>query len=165
MFVWPSIGLELCFLAVEAFIPIWFHASYLGELNLQSHWLLDWQIPSAFGALVPNIANKQFQMNANWMLYIALIVLCERFKWPQYYQHFMQLAELLKLCVAFEISEAMLNRFPVVGGGIQKVSMSRFPVMYHTQIDIGCTTNIFPPSFPPVSWPFMVFFIFYRVLR
>ena len=41
-------------------------------------------IPAAFGAPVPNIATKQSQMSAemyaNWMLYIALIVLHRRFK-------------------------------------------------------------------------------------
>ena len=33
-----------------------------------------------------------------------------RFKKRRYYKHFMQLVELLKLCLAFEISEAMFNR-------------------------------------------------------
>ena len=71
-------------------------------------------IPSAFGASVPNIATKGFQMSAemysNWMLYIALIVLHGSFKSDRYYRHFMQLVELLKLCLAFEISEEMLNQ-------------------------------------------------------
>jgi hypothetical protein len=71
-------------------------------------------IPSAFGAPVPNMATKWHLMNAeihaNWTLYIALIVLHGRFKRHQYYQHFMQLVKLLKLCLAFEISEAMLNQ-------------------------------------------------------
>ena len=71
-------------------------------------------IPAAFGAPVPNIATKRSQMSAemyaNWMLYIAPIVLRGRFKNPQYYRHFMRLVELLKLCLAFEILEAMLNQ-------------------------------------------------------
>jgi len=71
-------------------------------------------IPLAFGAAVPNIATKQFQMTAemysNWTLYIAPIVLRGRFKSSQYYRHFIRLVELLKLCLAFEISEAMLNQ-------------------------------------------------------
>src|SRR6266498_2245281 len=71
-------------------------------------------IPSAFGALVPNIATKRHEMSAemyaNWTLFIAPIVLCGRFKRPQYYKHFMQLVKLLKLCLAFEISEAMLDQ-------------------------------------------------------
>ena len=71
-------------------------------------------IPSAFGAPVPNIATKRSQMSAemyaNWTLYIAPIVLHGRFKSHQYYRHFMQLVELLNLCLAFEISEAMLDQ-------------------------------------------------------
>jgi hypothetical protein len=71
-------------------------------------------IPSAFGAPVPDIATKRHLMNAemysNWMLFIAPIVLRGRFKKPQYYKHFMQLVELLKLCLAFEISEVILNQ-------------------------------------------------------
>jgi len=71
-------------------------------------------IPSTFGAPVPNIATKQYQMSAemisNWTLYIAPIVLRGRFKSDQYYRHFMQLVQLLKLCLAFEMSEAILNQ-------------------------------------------------------
>ena len=71
-------------------------------------------IPAAFGAPVPDIATKRHLMNAemhaNWTLYIAPIVLRGRFKRSQYYQHFMRLVELLKLCLSFEISEAMLNQ-------------------------------------------------------
>ena len=71
-------------------------------------------IPAAFGAPVPNIATKRSQMSAemyaNWTLYIAPIVLRGRFKSARYYQHFMRLVELLELCLAFEISEAMLNQ-------------------------------------------------------
>jgi tnp2 family transposase len=71
-------------------------------------------IPAAFGAPVPNIATKQSPMSAemyaNWTLFIAPIVLHGRFKSAKYYRHFMQLVELLKLCLAFEISEEMLNQ-------------------------------------------------------
>ena len=71
-------------------------------------------IPSVFGAPVPDIATKRYLMNAkiyaNWTIFIAPIVLHGRFKKPQYYKHLMQLVELLKLCLAFEISEVMLNQ-------------------------------------------------------
>ena len=71
-------------------------------------------IPAAFGAPVPNIAAKQSPISteiyANWMLFIALIVLHGRFKSAQYYRHFMQLVGLLNLWLAFEILEAMLNQ-------------------------------------------------------
>jgi hypothetical protein len=71
-------------------------------------------IPAAFGAVVPNIATKRSQMSAemyaNWTLFIAPIVLRRRFKKPKYYEHFMRLVELIKLCLAFEISESMLDQ-------------------------------------------------------
>ena len=51
-------------------------------------------IPSDFGAPVPDIATKQYQMTAemysNWTLFIAPIVLHGRFKSDQYYRHFMR---------------------------------------------------------------------------
>jgi hypothetical protein len=71
-------------------------------------------IPAAFGAPVPDIALKYSPMSAemysNWTLFIAPIVLRGRFKKAQYYQHFMQLVELLKLCLSFEISEEKLDQ-------------------------------------------------------
>lgn len=69
-------------------------------------------ILAAFWALVPNIATKRHllnaEMHANWTLYIAPIVLNGRFKWLQYYQHFLRLVELLKICLSFKILEEML---------------------------------------------------------
>lgn len=50
------------------------------------------------------------EMYANWTLYIAPIVLRGRFQKDKYYKHFMQLVKLLKLCLAFEIDETMLNQ-------------------------------------------------------
>ena len=124
-------------------------------------------IPAAFGAPVPNIATKQSQMStemyANWMLYIAPIVLHRRFKSAQYYQHFMWLVELLKLCLAFEILEGMLNQinegFQLWVEEYEKWALF-FPLMLQsTEIDIGCTTNLIPLSFLPVLWPSMAFFM------
>jgi hypothetical protein len=69
-------------------------------------------LPSAFGAPVPNIATKRYEMSAemyaNWTLFIAPTVLRGRFKRSRCYNHFMQLVDLLKLCLALEISEEML---------------------------------------------------------
>jgi hypothetical protein len=71
-------------------------------------------IPAAFGAAVPNIAMKRSQMTAemysNWTLYLAPIVLRGRFKKNKYFTHFMELVKLLKLCLSFEIDEAMLDQ-------------------------------------------------------
>ena len=70
-------------------------------------------IPAAFEAAVPNIAMKQSQMMAEkwsvWTLYIAPVVLHERFKKDKYYKHFMKLVKLVKLCLAFEINQGMLH--------------------------------------------------------
>jgi hypothetical protein len=50
------------------------------------------------------------EMYANWTLYIAPIVLRGRFQKTKYYTHFMQLVKVIKLCLAFEINETMLNQ-------------------------------------------------------
>ncbi|KAF7773523.1 hypothetical protein Agabi119p4_5690 [Agaricus bisporus var. burnettii] len=77
-------------------------------------------IPAAFGAPVPNIALLQSQMTSemysNWTLFIAPIVLRGRFCQPKYYQHFMKLVGLLKMCLEFEISGEMLD---VIDQGFQ----------------------------------------------
>ena len=49
-------------------------------------------------------------MCSNWMLFITSFVLCGRFRKSQYYKHFMRLVKVLKLCLLFEISEAVLNQ-------------------------------------------------------
>ena len=71
-------------------------------------------IPAAFRASVPNIVMKQSQMSAemylNWTLYITPIVLHRRLKKSKYYTHFMQLVRVIKLCMAFEFDEAVLNQ-------------------------------------------------------
>ena len=50
------------------------------------------------------------KMYSNWTLFIAPVILHRRFKKPQYYKHFMRLVESLKLCLSFEILDAMLNQ-------------------------------------------------------
>ena len=50
------------------------------------------------------------EMCSNWTLFIAPVVLHGRFRMPQYYKHFMRLVEVLKLCLLFEISDAVLNQ-------------------------------------------------------
>jgi hypothetical protein len=66
-------------------------------------------IPSIFGAPIPNIATHRSQMTAemysNWTLFIAPIVLRNRFKKAKYYKHFVTLVDLLKRCLAFEFTE------------------------------------------------------------
>ena len=71
-------------------------------------------IPAAFGAPVPNVALKYSPMSAemytNWTLFIAPVVLRGRFKNAQYYRHFMQLVDILRLCLLLEISEEVLDQ-------------------------------------------------------
>ena len=71
-------------------------------------------IPAVFGAPVPDIVKGKCPMSAemyaNWTLFIAPILLRERFKNAQYYWHFICLVELLKLCLAFKITEEMLDQ-------------------------------------------------------
>ena len=114
-------------------------------------------IPSAFGAPVPDIAKKQHEMSAemyaNWTLFIALIVLRGRFKRPRYYKHFMQLIKLLKLCLAFKISEAMLDQ---IDKGFQlwvedyEKWASHVPLVYYTKTNTGYTTKMIPLDLAPV---------------
>ncbi|EKM79778.1 hypothetical protein AGABI1DRAFT_91151 [Agaricus bisporus var. burnettii JB137-S8] len=77
-------------------------------------------IPSAFGAPVPNIATQRGQMTSemysNWTLFIAPLVLFNRFQQPVYYKHFIKLVNLLKMCLEFEISEEMLDQ---IDGGFK----------------------------------------------
>jgi len=66
-------------------------------------------IPAAFGSRVLNIASEKVQMTTKthsiWMLYIAPTLLKGQFVCPQYYKHFMQLVQLLTLCLKFEITQ------------------------------------------------------------
>jgi hypothetical protein len=70
-------------------------------------------MPSSFRVPLPNIALQQSQMTSemysNWTLFAVPILLFDRFKQRKYYQHFMKLVELLKMCMEFEISEEMLD--------------------------------------------------------
>ncbi|KAL7280964.1 hypothetical protein ACG7TL_005913 [Trametes sanguinea] len=65
-------------------------------------------IPSAFGAALPNIASDRglftAEMWANFTLYLAPALLRDRFRDRRYYTHFLQLVDLLKICLQFEYS-------------------------------------------------------------
>ncbi|KAI8990584.1 hypothetical protein BD414DRAFT_459234 [Trametes punicea] len=70
-------------------------------------------IPSAFGAALPNIASDQSlftaEMWANFTLYLAPVLLRERFRDRCYYTHFLHLVDLLKICLQFEYSRSDIN--------------------------------------------------------
>lgn len=64
-------------------------------------------IPSQFGARVPNLERERSHMTAEawsfWVMYIAPIVLRDRFTKPQYYTHFMKLVQLIHLCLSYDM--------------------------------------------------------------
>jgi hypothetical protein len=70
-------------------------------------------IPAAFGSRVPNIAAEKSQMTAEthsiWTLYLAPALLNGRFTNERYYKHFVQLVQLLTLCLEFEITQDQIN--------------------------------------------------------
>ena len=65
----------------------------------------------------------------------------------------MQLVELLKLCLVFEISEAMLDQ---IDKGFQlwvedyEKWASRVPLVYYTKTNTGYTTKMIPLDLAPV---------------
>jgi hypothetical protein len=70
-------------------------------------------IPSAFGPRVPNIAKAKSNFIADswsfWGLYLAPVLLRNRFKRPIYYDHFISLVRLLHICLKFEITTEELD--------------------------------------------------------
>lgn len=70
-------------------------------------------IPSAYGARVPNIAKERYLLSAEmwsfWSLYLGPILLRNRFHRPKYYCHFIQLVQLLNICLKFEIKDSEIE--------------------------------------------------------
>lgn len=66
-------------------------------------------IPSAFGASPPDVANNKTACTADswsfWTLYLAPVLLRNKFQRPEYYKHFIKLVKLIHLCLQFEISK------------------------------------------------------------
>jgi hypothetical protein len=70
-------------------------------------------IPSQFGARVPNLEREHSHMTAEawpfWVMFIAPIVLCNRFTKPQYYTHFTKLVCLIHLCLAYNMTTSDID--------------------------------------------------------
>ncbi|KAJ7086220.1 hypothetical protein C8R44DRAFT_650946 [Mycena epipterygia] len=70
-------------------------------------------IPSAYGSRIPNIAkdrpNVSAEMWSFWTLYLGPVLLRRRFRNAKYYRHFIQLVQLLNICLQFEISDAEIE--------------------------------------------------------
>jgi hypothetical protein len=66
-------------------------------------------IPVAFGFRVPNIAAEKAQMitktHSIWTLYIAPTLFKGQFVHKKYYKYFMELIQLLMLCLKFKITQ------------------------------------------------------------
>lgn len=77
--------------------------------------------PAAFGAKVPNISLSTAHMTCEkyciWTLHLAPILLRGQFKRTRYYDHFIDLVRLLKLCLEYEITEEEIDE---VEKGFQK---------------------------------------------
>ena len=78
-------------------------------------------IPSAYGARPQNIAQDKSQINADswsfWSLYLGPVLLRGRFKSQRYYNHFVDLAKLINLCLQFQITKEEISQIRV---GFQK---------------------------------------------
>jgi hypothetical protein len=70
-------------------------------------------IPSLFGAPIPNPATDCSYFTSStwsvWSLFIAPIVLKDRFPEDRYYKHLCSLVRILNLCLQFEISDEDIN--------------------------------------------------------
>jgi len=74
-------------------------------------------IPSQFGARVPNLEKERSHMTAEawsfWVMFIAPIILRNRFTKPRYYTHFMKLVHLIHLCLSYDMKVNDINRIRV----------------------------------------------------
>ncbi|KDQ52461.1 hypothetical protein JAAARDRAFT_138848 [Jaapia argillacea MUCL 33604] len=65
-------------------------------------------IPYVYGPRLPDIAVNKSQCSADawsfWTQYIAPVLLHRKFKQPKYYNHFVELVKLLRLCLQFELT-------------------------------------------------------------
>ncbi|KAJ7138713.1 hypothetical protein C8R43DRAFT_893149 [Mycena crocata] len=74
-------------------------------------------IPSAYGSRVPNITkdrpNVSAEMWSFWTLYPGPVLLCRCLQNQKYYIHFIQLVQLLNICLQFEISATKIEQVGV----------------------------------------------------
>ena len=70
-------------------------------------------IPSQFGGRVPNLERERSHMTAEawsfWVMFIAPIILRNRFSKPRYYTHFMKLVHLIHLCLAYDMKTSDID--------------------------------------------------------
>ncbi|KAJ2930473.1 hypothetical protein H1R20_g6626, partial [Candolleomyces eurysporus] len=65
-------------------------------------------IPSAFAASPANIADEKASSTADmwsfWLQYLGPILLSRKFRRPIYFQHFIELVKLVRICLQFELT-------------------------------------------------------------
>ena len=70
-------------------------------------------IPSAYSPRIPDVSKKGSYLSADmwsfWTLYLAPVLLRNRFKKPIYFTHFIELVRLFHICMQFEISAAEIE--------------------------------------------------------
>ena len=85
-------------------------------------------IPSQFGVCVPNIKEKSTYFTTEnwsfWTLFITPVVLQSAFSHQVYYEHFMELVQLVKLCVDFQIhSDNIMTLWTGIATWVQQFEM------------------------------------------
>jgi len=70
-------------------------------------------IPSSFGLRMPNIETERSSMTAEawgfWCMYLAPILLRNRFSRRRYYDHFLKLVQLVHMCISFELKRSKVE--------------------------------------------------------
>ena len=70
-------------------------------------------IPSAFGAWPPNVCDDKMACTADtwsfWMLYLGPVLLSKRFQRRVYFNHFIELVKLIRICIQFKISTTEIS--------------------------------------------------------
>lgn len=71
-------------------------------------------VPSAFGCRVPDLKEKRGESSAESTLLFATLLapalLRRRFRWNRYYQHFIQLVDLIDKCIGFEVTHEEIKQ-------------------------------------------------------
>ncbi len=115
-------GSKLHFLNFFPFlIPIWLHAPYMGELDFQSHRFLDWHL-QRLGSCRQGLCYQTACLERSWSFHSSMwhnnsigirrsgAQHCNKAVHNECWNVYQLVVELLKLCLAFEISEVMLNQ-------------------------------------------------------
>ena len=70
-------------------------------------------IPSSFSLRMPNIETERSSMTAEvwgfWCMYLAPILLRNRFSRRRYYDHFLKLIRLVHMCISFELKRSKVK--------------------------------------------------------